>query len=146
MPRSNNMSRPIYHWDYDQGLVTRYIRLGQCTSCGDCCRGFLKIYVAALYDPEIPQQGGKATTGQGTWIEISQNGQRVFFRLGGFQNCKRKCAHLCEDNLCAKYTRRPLFCQVFPISPQNIDTFPECTYSFQKTGEWTFEQLGRINP
>lgn len=142
MDRSNTISQPIYHWDYDQGILTRYIRVGECVKCGNCCRGFLKIYVAACYDPQVPQQGGKATTGRGTWIEINHNEQRVFFRLGGFQNCDRKCASLIEDNTCGKYTRRPLFCQVFPVSPENIATFPDCTYSFQKAGEWTFDYRG----
>jgi Fe-S-cluster containining protein len=142
MERTNKMSQPIYQWDYDQEIVTRYIRIGQCTKCGACCRGFLKIYVASRYDPEIPQQGGKDTTGEGIWMEVNQNGRRVFFKLGKFQKLEKKCSHLSENNECASYTKRPLFCQVFPLAPQNIVTFPECTYTFQKTGEWTFKQLG----
>jgi Fe-S-cluster containining protein len=141
METLNKASRTIYQWDYDRELVTQFKRVGKCSKCGSCCRGFLEIQVAHRYDPDIPQEGGQATTGQGIWIEIMHQEQRTFFKLGNYQSLDRKCAFLATNNQCGSYTKRPLFCREFPLSPQNIDTFPECTYNFMKNGEWTFSQL-----
>jgi Fe-S-cluster containining protein len=142
MNGSNGASRLIYHWDYDQKLVIQYLRQGQCSKCGSCCKGYLPVSVVNRYDPDNPLRGGKSTTGKGIWIEVNHNGQRVFFKTGIFQPREKVCNHLNENNECASYFQRPLFCQEFPLSPDNIMAFPECTYSFEKVGEWTFHQLG----
>jgi Fe-S-cluster containining protein len=142
MSRTNGTSRPIYHWDYDQKMVIQYLRQGQCSMCGCCCKGHLPISVADKYDPDIPQQGGRSTTGKGTWIEVNYNKQRVFFKTGKYQPRQKVCNHLNENHQCSAYIYRPLFCQEFPLSPDNIFEFPECTYFFEKVGEWAFHQLG----
>jgi Fe-S-cluster containining protein len=142
MNASNGKSRPIYHWDYDQELVIQYLRIGHCSKCSSCCKGHLPISIADKYDPDIPQQGGKSTDGKGTWIEINHKKHRVFFKTGIFQPRQKVCNHLNDKNECASYFQRPLFCQEFPLSPDNIIAFPECTYTFKKIGEWSFHQLG----
>jgi Fe-S-cluster containining protein len=146
MNKSNGTSQPIIHWDYDQKLVIQYLRQGHCSKCGSCCKGHLPVSVADKYDPDVPQQGGKATTGKGTWIEVNYKKQRVFFKTGRFQVCEKSCSHLNENNQCASYLYRPLFCQEFPLSPDHIVDFPDCTYTFKKNGEWTFHQLGITQP
>jgi Fe-S-cluster containining protein len=141
MSGMNSANQPVFHWDYDQKLVIQYLRQGQCSRCGGCCKGHLPISIANKYDPDIPQQGGKCTDGKGLWIEIIHKRQRVFFKTGKYQPREKVCTHLNAKNECISYSRRPLFCQEFPLSPDNITAFPECTYSFKKVGEWTFHQL-----
>jgi Fe-S-cluster containining protein len=135
-------NRPVFHWDYDQELVIQHLRIGHCSNCGSCCKGYLPISIADKYDPDIPQQGGKSTDGKGTWIEVNHKKQRVFFKTGKFQPREKVCNHLNENNECSSYIYRPLFCQEFPLSPDHIIAFPECTYAFEKVGEWSFHQLG----
>jgi Fe-S-cluster containining protein len=138
----NVTGQPVFHWDYDQKLVIQYLRQGQCSKCSSCCQGHLPICVVDKYDPDIPQQGGKSTTGKGIWIEVNHKQNRVFFNTGEFQPRQKVCNHLNDKNECASYFQRPLFCQEFPLSPDNIIAFPECTYTFKKIGEWSFHQLG----
>jgi Fe-S-cluster containining protein len=146
MKRLSKVNQPIYQWDFVNELVTQYLRVGHCSKCGRCCQGFLELEVVHRYHPVIPQEGGKATTGRGIWVEIVNNGKRVFFKTEKHRKLDRKCKFLAENNECESYNRRPLFCREFPLSPQNIITFPECTYTFINTGEWTFSRLRNLSP
>lgn len=137
-----SLKQPIYVWDYDAQCVIRYARTGTCSKCGRCCQGYIQFHIARPYDSQNPHQGGQATTGQGPWVEVQHQEQRVFFKIEGYQPQDRQCAHYNQITGCASYQRRPLLCREFPLTPHDIDSFPECTYQFQKTGQWTFHQLG----
>ena len=131
----------FYLWDYDRGEVTQYLRLGECNGCGDCCRGKVKFSVVDLYEPDYPKHGGMATSGEGLWAEARWNGKRVFYRMRGYEDHAYGCNWLDENGRCSSYETRFFLCEVWPLSPHDIVSFPNCSYSFKELGCWKFDEI-----
>lgn len=136
-----NFSNLVYLWDYDQKIVFQYGRFGECDRCGSCCMGGVHFSVTDVVDVDELRSGGRATTGDGAWVETSSNGVRVFYRIKPYQPGGKRCSRLQDNQMCGIYSNRPLFCRGWPFLPAEIIPFPECSYQFQKLGQWPFEQI-----
>src|SRR5712691_7519931 len=65
----------FYEWNYDEGVVILYERLGECNGCGDCCMAAIQFAVAGrLTHGSKPWEqhgnGGSDTTASGVWSEV----------------------------------------------------------------------------
>lgn len=134
-------SNLVYLWDYDQKIVVQYGRFGECTRCGSCCMGGVHFSVTDAVDKDELRRGGQATTGVGKWMETRSNGVRTFFKMKPYQPGGKRCSHLGENQVCSIYSNRPPFCRGWPFLPTDITPFPNCTYQFQKLGQWSFEEI-----
>jgi Fe-S-cluster containining protein len=101
--------------------------------------------VAQPLDPEQLHQGGQKTSGKGRWVEISRNGDRTFYRILSYTEEHLQCRHLDSNNHCAVYADRSLLCREWPFTPEDIKSFPDCSYHFRLLGEWSFAQIRNQN-
>ncbi len=137
----NNTAKKSYLWDYDKKVAIQYARVGECNMCGACCRGIVHFSVVNLIEKENPEGGGRATSEEGQWVEISPNGQKIYFKMKEYEVCDRQCKHLLEDGRCGTYLNRNTLCREWPLSPSDLIPFPDCSYQFVQIGQWTFDEI-----
>ena len=143
----------FYEWDYDAKKVTTWRRTGECNHCGACCVKGGEI-VFDTYDSSMmpnvtlyesndysPQNGGDMTTGEGIW---TQNiGEPIYFgNVRHDPTAKGTKPDPCPcfiDGKCEINETKPKLCQVFPQSPSQIKTFPDCSYVFEMIEQEDFE-------
>ena len=59
----HNRRNRFFEWNYDDGIVIAYERLGECNGCGDCCRAEIRFNVT-----------GELTPGNTPWEERGNGG------------------------------------------------------------------------
>lgn len=142
------MTPPRYlKWDYDQQIVIEYHRTGECNGCGQCCRAHIEYKVAGAYS-QGPATMGSGTNQQGVWYEVSQEGNRylmsspvITLREG------HRCPLLSVDNLCTRHEDKSLqkkelmLCAVWPVGPEQVEAFDECSYEFEEVCRWALEDI-----
>lgn len=139
------ISEHFFEWDYDNGVVIEYERLGECNGCGDCCKAVIQFAVAGSLsgppdDWATAGNGGPATGGTGVWGEVRVGDNRRFFKIiPADRNSDHRCQHLTEDNRCAIQQTKPLFHKAWPMSPRQIVQFERCSYSFRVVAYWPLE-------
>ena len=83
-----------------------YIREGECNQCGLCCLPptpeRIEAYHKAGYECKTQHLSGCP-------LEARTKDGRIY---------------------CTAYDKRPEMCKVFPQQPVDIETIPECSYSF----------------
>jgi hypothetical protein len=136
----------FYEWNYDEGVVILYQRLGDCNSCGDCCTAAIRFAVAGAVKPgltpwEENANGGAMTNGEGVWAEVRVNGERRYFQQVSAEPGASRCTNLTEDNRCAIHASKPLFHKAWPITPRQMASFTRCSYSFREIARWPLADL-----
>lgn len=129
-----------YKWDEEEQICTGYIRHGECKQCGACCRAHIVYRVAGEVAMQDRKNGGSRTTGIGIWSEISSGDERTFFetiKVGEGKGCSR----LGKNNVCKEYKERRVICTEWPFNPSDLEHFPNCGYSFEEDGKWTYEEI-----
>jgi Fe-S-cluster containining protein len=135
----------FFEWDYDNGVVVEYERLGECNGCGACCMAVIQFAVAGRLngsnnDWATVGNGGPATSGKGVWSEIHVGGKRRFFQIADVdRNANHRCENLAEDNRCTIQQSKPLFHKAWPMSPRQVTPFELCSYSFREIARWPLE-------
>jgi Fe-S-cluster containining protein len=137
----NKIAKKSYLWDYDKKIAIQYIRVGECNMCGACCRGIINFSVVNMIEKDNPDNGGKATSQEGQWVEVCPNGQKIYFKMREYDRCERQCKHLKGDATCGVYSKRSTLCREWPFSPTDLIPFPDCSYEFVKVGQWTFDEI-----
>jgi Fe-S-cluster containining protein len=142
----DNGRNRFFEWNYDEGIVLAYERLGECNGCGDCCRAEIWLNVAGELTPgntpwEERGNGGPDTTGQGIWNEVRIGDVRRFFLVRNAAPGNLHCAQLTEDNRCKIHLTKPLFDKAWPMSPRHIVPMPRCSYTFRELARWSLEAL-----
>ena len=122
-------------WDYENEIAIRYERLGECNQCGDCC---LKTIHLRMVDGDKWTHGGSTTDGEGRWSEIETE-KRDFVKFFTNGDEPSLCLKLI-NNLCSVNGDKPWCCAVWPTAPADIETFPNCSYSFNEVGRWKFDE------
>jgi hypothetical protein len=138
----------FYEWNYDEGVVILYERIGECNGCGDCCLAAIQFTVAGrLNKGERPWEeygnGGSDTTGHDIWSEARVGDERRFFRIVDTQLNGGRCRHLTEDMRCDIHFTKPLFHKSWPMSPRQVTPFERCSYTFRELARWP---LGALTP
>jgi Fe-S-cluster containining protein len=130
-----------YLWDYDKKVAIQYARVGECNICGLCCQGRISFTVVGILEKDNPESGGRGTSEEGQWVEVSPNGQKIYFKMKEYEPCDKQCKNLQEDGKCGAYGQRSTLCREWPFSPSNLTPFPDCSYKFIKVGQWTFKDI-----
>jgi hypothetical protein len=132
-------------WDYDQGIVTEYKRLGECNGCGQCCRAVIR-YVTAQEKPFVDGFLGSGSDKKGIWIEATDGDRRWALKLLEIEHPEGfRCEHLLEGNLCVVHNiknarkDRLALCDLWPMGPQHVDPFDQCSYTFEKVSEFPID-------
>ncbi|MBS3062909.1 MAG: YkgJ family cysteine cluster protein [Candidatus Diapherotrites archaeon] len=107
----------------------------KCTECGKCCKEFyhnqsyghffvldnglpLNLAEKEIFEREAKRQGKQVDIrwGRVVWDELS--GQAI-----GVSWCSASepCLFLREDNRCANYAHRPVYCRAFPVRPAFVE-------------------------
>src|SRR5258708_38098563 len=80
----------FYEWNYDEGVVILYERLGECNGCGDCCLAAIQFTVAGrLNKADRPWEefgnGGPERKGPASGWKWRVAANRPFCRTGATQ-------------------------------------------------------------
>lgn len=84
-------------------MKVKWIRMGECNRCGDCCR------------PDLLQARIKAYEEAGMPYKLVN------------KNCEKFDP---ETGLCNNYENRPEMCKIFPLHQTDIVALPRCGYYF----------------
>jgi hypothetical protein len=146
------MTRQYITWDYDAGIATEYERHGECNGCGQCCRAVITSGLAGLWGEESFEDKpygrvGIGTDEHGKWCEVAEDGNRWFIRIQSIEKPENyHCEALGEDNRCAVHALKDRFadkftlCDIWPMGPDHVTPFDQCSYSFEKIAEWPIEK------
>src|SRR5258708_5824830 len=136
----------FYEWNYDEGVVILYERLGECNGCGDCCMAAIQFAVAGrLTHGSTPWEqhgnGGSETTASGVWSEVRVGAERRFFRQVAGKPGNERCKNLTEDLRCEIHFTKPVFHKSWPMAPRQITEFERCSYTFREIARWSLDTL-----
>lgn len=136
-------------WDYDNNVVTKYKRTGECNGCGDCCRSLIEF---VAHPNEIPdayndypdiRDGGVYTDEQGVWHQvINENGEKRLFKINKIEEVGTRMPCLAlnpETNMCTMHFDKNLLCKGWPFSPKQVTPFKNCSYVFEVEETWDIE-------
>ncbi len=145
-------------WDFTNKKVTEYRRIGECNGCAACCKATIAYRVAgrrtgksdivemAKDNPPDYNAGvmGDELEREGVWSEYQDdNGQRRFIRLPEITFPEGHACGLLIDNKCIVHERKSInaltLCMTWPIIPEHVSPFKECSYSFEEIGSWDLD-------
>ena len=123
-----------HNWESRE--VITYERLGECNQCGDCCKRRFDLGETQREYPggdPTPKMGLPTIGYEGDWGTFA--GERNFFQFvdsGKEANCSMYC-EIDGKGSCGIQglkEHEQLCCEVFPQVPSQLDTLPNCSYSF----------------
>ncbi len=138
----------FYKHDYANDTLIKYERQGECNMCGQCCMALIAYKLA-----------GKRTKGHapmsittdwdGVWSEVAQGKIRRFAKL---PDVSKSGDHICPAfrfNGCTHHAKKSLrmkgdlaLCAAWPVIPEHVEAFDECSYTFNEVGRWKISELG----
>lgn len=136
------MKRRYIKWDYDNNTAIEYERQGECNLCGQCCFANIRYRVAGRRTNGSAAMG-VTTDREGVWSEVSDGRMRRFVKLTEItERGSHKCSAHGEAG-CTKQSDKSLrldgdlaLCDAWPIIPEHVDAFDECSYTFKEIGRW----------
>lgn len=147
-------------WDYDTNTVTEWCRMGSCNHCGECCEVMIYLRVIGECFNGDARDGGDNTTGEGIWHQVD----KLFW--GGIEITEESMGWNCyegvdEDGTCIDgqgerclattidddqkgrcnhdSERKRGLCTAWPLHPDHVECFDNCSYRFVKLNEWEIE-------
>lgn len=119
-----------FEWDYDQNIVTEYLRFGECNQCGDCCRAEISFRVCT-------EPYGEGADQTGVWTEVQNDAQRFAIRVLDIKPKAKICSGLSNStSTCSEHMNKKPVCELWPLNPLHTEPFPDCSYAFTKIAEW----------
>jgi len=145
----------FHSWDHDQNEVIEWERLGECNQCGECCTAMIRFNVAGerfetLPDGTLmfpttnvtPKSGGTTTDGKGLWHSITRGNLTRFFEVTEQGEIgSHYCPQLLGNNRCAVQSNKTLFNKVWPMHPNQVTPYPNCSYKFDEVARWRLDEL-----
>lgn len=140
-------------WDYDRGEVIEYQRRGECNGCGACCIARIAFNVSMTaelplntmhdWDRRDVRDGGDATNGKGVWTGLLfDNGASRYWQITEIDRAHTEaCPLLGEGNRCARHNHVNNLCTEWPLAPEQVTPFPDCSFSFVEIGRWPIEEV-----
>lgn len=128
-------------WDFDNNTAIEYERLGECNGCGACCSTIIRFKTADSQDRDPVWALGDGAEFIGVWTEVSRGRIRRFYRVLEIDTeTPYRCSALTDDNKCTvHHERKPLLCRVYPGTPEEVEKFPECSYTFSEIRRWVID-------
>ncbi len=134
-------------WDFDTDTVIEYERQGECNLCGQCCMALIVYKWAGKLSSRFAPMGN-TTDEKGIWSEFMQGRIRRYIRL---LRVSRKGNHVCpsyEFSGCVYHAEKSTrmrgklaLCAAWPVIPEHVAAFKECSYSFVEIGRWKISEL-----
>lgn len=143
--------RKYYEWNFDTGKVTEWAREGECNGCAQCCVAMIRYRknIPDFSDGDLTKSGslGDNMGRSGIWYEISEGDFRRFMQPIAIEprNREHACHLLTDDNRCSVHALKAflseslMLCDTWPIHPDQVTAFDQCSYTFVKVGEWDIE-------
>lgn len=127
-------------WDYDANIVTEWLRMGECNRCGACCLIKINIPTVDSADRDC-RLGGDSVDGAGVWCQYgTPNGARLWkIEITEEQN-PHNCFEALEGTCVEGAECKGLICTAWPLHPDHVDAFDDCSYRFIKLSEWAIEE------
>lgn len=115
-------------WDYEGQQYNLWLRNGGCNQCGECCQAMISLCG--------PREGFDGTNEKGCWYERFPHVEPR--RLIGVEAIDRNGDSCTGDrgNQCGWYDLRGFICQAWPMAPQHVEPFDNCSYSFLLLDSW----------
>lgn len=148
------MKRRYLEWNFNTGKVTEWARQGECNGCGQCCMARIRYSISLRTRKPPKWQGGEGqysaimgtrASHEGIWLEVREGRSRRFISPVIVENRDHRCAALTDDLQCRmhafkRFQRDSLaLCDTWPIHPDQVSAFDQCSYTFVKIGEWDIE-------
>jgi hypothetical protein len=126
-------------WDYDNNVLLRWLRYGECNQCGECCRGTITLTGGPDDDA---RNGCNGTDETGQWFErVPIEEPRRLIRVDEINRDKdpghKETCY--EGALCKEHDEKCFICQAWPMSPDQVEPFDNCSYSFYLLNVWEIE-------
>lgn len=149
-------------WNYDTNTVTEWCRLGGCNHCGECCRVVINLDSANSDEPRL---GSEYTTELDVWY---QSGDLLW---GNIRITEESIAWDCYEGVadddtfideqgewCQGFSidddqrgrcnheskRKKGLCTAWPLHPDHVNEFDNCSYRFVKLNEWEIEAYDSV--
>lgn len=119
-----------FKWDYDSNTVIEYARAGECNGCGACCKALIRFKVATACKDIDPRNGQDATDSKGVWNEINNGDLRRLWQFEEIAPNAEACRDLTDDNKCGVHFDKARICSAWPLAPEHVAPFPDCSYTF----------------
>lgn len=146
------MTRYI-QWNFDKNEAVEYQRHGECNRCGQCCKTLIKFRGTlhpelpenATYEDEDIRNGVMGADYRGIWNEVqNERGDRRFF--GDIQILPDEEHNPCselrgqgDEHSCNVHFDKTLLCSAWPLSPDHVTPFAECSYKFEEINRWRID-------
>lgn len=125
----DNLKVTFKEFDYDKMIETTWERDGFCNHCGECCKTM--IYIDDSDTHIFSKDGEENTNCSGVWHEWEAYGRKRYWKIRIESDekkgdCHKKCGAVCQDGAPIK----SLLCTAWPLHPDHVTAFPECSYTF----------------
>lgn len=147
------MAKRYIEWDFESNKAAEYKRTGECNGCGQCCVALIRYRVARFKGRKTDNWGrlGCGANNKGTWYEVRDGKRRRAMQHIEIAMRPREeaCPSLNADNKCGVHSEHDwkrdihTLCDVWPINPEQVKAFSECSFSFEKIAEWDIEASGK---
>lgn len=141
IPVSGDMR--YFTFDYNAGTVIEWERTGECNGCAACCTTVIRWQIDM--NSQLPgwdgRNGATTTDRQGRETGVYINGRWRFFKSLEVTTESHRCSMLTANNRCIVHTGKRLISRAWPMAPEHVTPFPQCSYSFQEVGRWTVEEF-----
>lgn len=133
-----------FRWDFDNSEVVQYERKGECNGCGACCKALIQFRVRNISSKRLKdgRDLGNATDGKGVWAQIKKGKKRRTFQVTHIVPGEVTCSSLSPENKCMVHLDKPTICEVWPVLPEQVTPFKECSYTFEEIGRWPIPPSG----
>jgi hypothetical protein len=138
-------------WNYDNDTVQTLERTGECNGCGECCMALIRLTSIAWGRKARHEDAVNGVTRHdrtGTWHEITNDKEtRRYIKVEAIDTSeenRHRCDSLRDYNgkgYCDHHFDKTLICEAWPMAPEHVTPFPQCSYSFEVTGEWKISEL-----
>lgn len=124
-------------WDYDNNIVTEWWRSGGCNHCGECCKVHIDIFAERKY--YAPRDGSENTSSKGLWCEWKAYGRRRLWQIEIDHDESNDCYQDMNGQCFNGSPEKGIICIAWPLHPDHVECFDNCSYSFIKLNEWKIE-------
>jgi Fe-S-cluster containining protein len=125
------MITECYDWSAEE--IITYERSGDCNGCGACCIYDTRIETFRPFKPVggTPPAPTRAEDYTAKWGTLP--GEDILYEFKPSLRAKR-CKYYQEGKcfLMQHFEYKPKPCEVFPLIPEDIALFDECSYSFKE--------------
>ena len=124
---------PKEFWIVERGELRPYLRLGECSMCGDCCRGkrVTARFTCVPVEVDSSSDDGDWSGWEGWSANLHGGLWRWWLTSEGGE--ERICPAL-QSGECGAWRSEgfPALCRDWPVHPRDLEAFPRCSFRFEQ--------------